>query len=317
MTSVNVSRDANWHYEKFLDFARKEIASGGPDPHITMAAKLAESTSDPAWFVGCYTAPYVLATAEVINTRWSREKVIVNPNTFRWWVKSYWSSLPIRKERRVNGTGPEKLAEILISYAHWLDNTRLLALGDFESVYDQVSTAPHHGRYFGMKLYETLRLAMGGIPEMEDIRPKKGSLARRGLAFMFPHHDPKDDSLAGLRQANALSDGLRKTLGIGWFTVEVLLCNYRQAFAGKQYPGRAHDSELGHARHVMKGWPGELDLMPLRSALFPHEHLGEKQGWDNRRLELGKVMNEYDYVWSDLEFDYLKTKDFANPVRRT
>ena len=310
--------DAGWHRQMFYDFAIAEIASGGPDPHLRLTEVLARKTEDPAWFVGCYTAPYVVSTAEVIAAHWSRERVLNSPVMFSEWISKNWYRLPIRKERRVNGTGPVKLAEILFKYAQWLSEQSLIWTTDFDEAYARISAVPHHGRYFGMKLYETLRRAVGGLPEFPDIRPKQGSLARRGLALMFPEHNPKDDSSEGLEEANRLSDKLRETItGMDWFTVEVLLCNYRQAFAGRQYPGRAHDSELGHAAIVQDSWSGlQLEMLSMRPKLFPKEHLGEIQGWSDRRLELGKVMTDHNYVWSDMLFDYKRTKDLSQPVGR-
>jgi hypothetical protein len=140
--------------------------------------------------------------------------------------------------------------------------------------------------------------------------------------MIFPQHDPKDDSPAGLDEANRLSNELRAYRSdMSWFTVEVLLCNYRQAVNGHQYPGRAHDSEMGHGRLVEEYC---RDSVQLETGLklweerkkFPREHLGELSGWFGRRLELGQVMNEHNYVWSDLIYDYNATVDVADPVAR-
>lgn len=294
---------------------------------MRMAESLALASEDPLWFCGCYTASYVVSTALAVTQQWSRGLALKNPVKFTSWVQENWSSLPIRKERRVNGTGAIKLAEIMLEWGKWIgdkDNLRRVTSTEYPQSFKELNP-PHHGRYFKTKLYEVLRrtlLAMGEstLPEMLDIIPKGGYHPRGGLRLIYPWHEHKDDSKTKLSEANKLSGRLltllqEEDLPVDWFIVEVLLCNYRQAVKGGQYPGRAHDSELGH--YYVASQKFSIDkIVEVREKLFPWQVLGEqKDRWQGRRVELGKVMTEYDYVWSDMLYDYTKTKQLQSPRR--
>lgn len=188
---------------------------------------------------------------------------------------------------------------------------------------------PHYGRYFKTKLYEVLRrttIAINhptGLPEMEDIVPRGGAHPRKALIHFYPGHKYKSDAKDDLEEANSLAGELKDRLqaagveGVDWFVLEVLLCNYRQAVNGGQYPGRAHDSELGHCTVVGKRFPGAGKVLRNRSELFKPEYLGEVgKKWPGRRLELGKVMMLHGYVWSDELYDYVGTTDLKHPAKR-
>jgi hypothetical protein len=76
---------------------------------------------------------------------------------------------------------------------------------------------------------------------------------------------------------------------------------------------------------VVGAWDGEmagvlLEILRSRSNLFPDWALGEKQGWDGRREELGPLPVEHGYMWTDSLYDYHKTLaagDWAKPVARS
>lgn len=321
---------AELHRRMFTLFSKYEIACGGPDPHMKMAERLALSSDDPLWVAGVYTAPYVVSTALAITDRWGRVEVLRREPEFTAWVEDNWGYLPIRKERRVNGMGPAKLAKVVVSYARWLEGKGLGRLKGmpFQEAFSSMDP-PHYGRYFKMKLYEVLRRVLVAtragvtLPAFEDILPRDGYHPRKGLRLLYPEHDYKSNRPEDLEEANTLSGELLRHFSKGnvkadWFTVEVLLCNYRQAVAGGQYPGRAHDSELGHSLVVGKGFPDiARRVKQCRATLFNPLCLGEVGNrWSGRRKELGKVMMEHGYVWSDLVYDYGETVDPSKPVRR-
>lgn len=315
------------HLQNFIDFSRWEIATGGPDPHIKLAVHLASASDDPYWYAAGYTAPYVIATNHAVTTEFSRERAQKDPEALRNFVMNGWEYLPVRKERRVNGTGPAKLAEIYTGLAHWLNQGKLqdLVTMPYPESFAKLDP-PHFGRYFKTKLYETIRLTQArlGEPElveMADIVPKGGSHPRGGLRMIYPGHDHKSDKPYDLSQANELSGQLKlaledQGLEASWFVVEVLLCNYRQAVKRGQYPGRAHDSELGHY-YVTAQRYNVGRVLAARRALFNKTVLGESgKRWNGRRIELGKAMTDYGYVWSDFLYDYNKTTELRNPVKR-
>jgi len=326
---VNTNRE--FHENMFVEFCRQEIRSGGPDPHMRMAEDLALRSKDPLWFVGVYTAPYVVSTAAAITGEYNRRRAVSYPESLVKWVTANWSHLPIRKERRVNGVGSAKLAEIVSKYGEWLyaGGVEKLEGMDFHAAFKALDP-PHYGRYFKTKLYEVLRRTLESsghkvrLPEMPDIVPKGGAHPRKALTFFWPDHQYKSDKPEDIEDANSKAEYLKTMLldrgvEVDWFVLEVLLCNYRQAVNGGQYPGRAHDSEYGHYEIVKGRFPqAAADVLACRSRLFPHQYLGEVGGrWQGRRAELGKIMMAHGYVWNDSEYDYAGTTDLAAPARNS
>ena len=270
------------HLERFLEFSRREIATGGPDPHM----KLATNIDPSAWFCGLYTIPYVVSSAEVIR-HYLPEPRTIDATQAEW----LWKRIVVRKERKVNGFGPKKLEQTINGLNAFVHDYLPIAqtCPDFNSAFEYVvDSMPNYGRYFGMKFYESLRRAGHLQHEFTDIRPKGGAMSRTGLALLYPQHDYKLNKPFALEETNALANELRHQVPCDWFTIEVLLCNYRQACNGQQYPGRGHDSELGHFHKVQALNPTvNFRTLEARRVLFPHEYLGELNGWDGRR-DLGK-----------------------------
>jgi hypothetical protein len=59
------------------------------------------------------------------------------------------------------------------------------------------------------------------------------------------------------------------------------------------------------------------NMVPTRTRIFPHQHLGELHGWSGARNDCGGVLAKYGYTWSDMLYDYMKSKDdLGNPVKR-
>lgn len=321
------------HLRGFTEFCRWERATGGSDPHMRVAELVArERFPDDlllqAWFVGLYTACYNVPAAEIIvSLRETPRSVLEDVSGFEGDIRNYWEWLPMRRERKAAGFGRQKLADYIVGYAEFLERGGLAMLddtADFDECYSLLqSSIKYNARYFTMKLYEVMHRTVGQPKfPMTDIRPKKGQYARRTLAFIYPEHDPYSDKPEALSEAYYMSLELRTHLAamnadsLDWFTFEVMLCNYRQAADGRQYPGRALDSELGHYM-VAASCPGvKFYTLEKRAEVSPSVCLGEVQGWGGRRKELGKCWPEYGYTWCDILYDYHATTDLANPVRR-
>ena len=109
------------------------------------------------------------------------------------------------------------------------------------------------------------------------------------------------------------------------FTLEVLLCNYRQSYgSGKLYPGRTHDTEDRYLRRILSHWDDDLplDFYDVRADIFPHEHLCElHNNWNNRfedgvrskDIGGGFLLRRKGFVWSDLLYDYNATVEAGLP----
>ena len=172
-----------------------------------------------------------------------------------------------------------------------------------------------------MKLMETLtRQGRLGIA-CPDIRPEGGDSPRAQLSELF--QDPvlaKGNSYEILEGISTAVDHLRRKAEahgspLDMFQAEVYLCEFGQALKHNQYPGRALDSEAEHY-YKATGWFGEWQgFWRIRAEMFPHWALGEQNGWNGRRKELGSCIPEHKYVWSDLLYDYSNTEDIAKPKR--
>ena len=109
------------HWTYFAEFARNEMAVGGPDPHLVLVGEMSHDVSweERLWRGGCYAAVYNTPTAEILWRQWpwpvllqvSEAEVIV-------WLRDHWAGLATRRERRCIRT-PEKLAHFLTDYAAW------------------------------------------------------------------------------------------------------------------------------------------------------------------------------------------------------
>jgi len=325
-----IKGDPETHRRFMREFCVWEIAGGGPDPHMKIAQWIAWNdprVEDVAWWCGCYIGPYVIATGEVILQDWRTAKDVVEKEAdFRAWMASNYDGFQMRRERRAI-YGAKRFADHMVGYAKWLQTNPFEGVRDFETGWHRVTQVPGNGRYGSTKLYEVLRRVGLFHHPFPDIRPRGGDSPRQALAWLRPEEveilcgGNRPDTLVRVNEiAQEEKNRLRDQDGIDldWFESEVLLCEYKQAYDGGQYPGRAHDSELGRARKIEAAFPEvHLKLWEARRTLFPHHCLGEiGNRWDGRR-GLGSVILEYDYTWSDLVYDYAATTDLANPVRRT
>ncbi len=302
----------------FSDYATLEMDLGGPDPQVSVATSMACSRSDPierAWFAGCYVSVYTVTGAEILVERLSSSATdaeIANMIGTRW-------PIPMRMERKAAGVGQSALARCLSTYRDWLVVAPRDA--DYDRLWSSLDPVHSFGRYTKIKLLEVLRRVGFVSAHMPDIRPST-KWPRLGLRWLRPDSEHMIPLTGGstatindIAEETRLmmTERLRRALDV--FTFEVLLCNYRQTIKGK-YPGRGHDSELGFWR---RSHADRTSFFETRHELWSPFCLGEKQGWDGVRSELGSMFTEFNYLWSDLRYDYNATKgtgDFANPVRR-
>jgi len=323
--------DAETHMHFLSEFTRLEQAVGGPDPHMRIVCEglvrdVADTPEHRAWLIGCYLGPYNVPSGEVVLHYWPDPAMVVaNPDEFATWVESAWKQLSLRRERRAIRT-PRKFTAHMLGYAEWCLRVAptIGSARDADEVWDRLMLIAGNGRYATIKLYEALhRVGVIDYP-FPDIRPSGGWSPREMLARLHPDtaaHLNAGNTAVLCQIANDKASISRRHLSerlgaqVDWYTMEVVLCEYKQAWDGGQYPGRAHDSELGHVRKVTPLWPDvPFKTLDIRRELFPEIALGEVRGWDGRREGLGGCPSAHGYMWSDTLYDWDATIDLADPV---
>lgn len=330
-TISKTAGDVQFHWAQFCEYIRCETGVGGPDPHLKFLGKLIDyddvDYAERLWRIGCYAALYNTSGAQVLWTNWPWEKVAAGHGPTLAQVRQYWKGLPMRKERRPVRS-PEKLHAHLESMSAWLaKNEPIVRSASYEELWKLVDEDLYGvGRYIGMRFLEALRLHAGAEARMPDIRPRGGWGSRLTVSFFYPEHDAAlngNDSKANLELANALGFEIQDRLEdegivLDQYTVETLLCNYRQAITKGKYPGAPHDTDLEYLAKAKAFWGDRFDVAPTyraRAEMFPHRALGELSGWSGSRKELGETFGRYGYWWSDLKYDYLSTIDLERPER--
>ena len=322
-------------HRRFLaEFVTLERAGGGPDPHVRLANWIAEHdprVTDRLWWFGCYITPYVVSSGEVIYNSWPSSQAVLNDQEgFQAWMVENYPKLQIRKERRAI-YGAKRFGNTMIEYAKWCQLP--MPNASFDAAWAHCHKVPGFGRYVCCKLHEVLYRGGFFADPSPDIHPDGAKTPRLMLSWLRPEEAAVlngGDGAATLARVNEISaqerDWFRENKGLDmdWFEWEVILCEYKQAYKGGQYPGRSHDSELARALKVQKNYPDlKLAIWEGRKAIAPPEVLGEiGDRWRGRR-GLGWTVQRHDYMWSDLLYDYSAMvdlpdgeKDLANPVRR-
>lgn len=317
------------HERYFAEFAKNEKTVGGPDPQIALVGQMAEECewADRAWMVACYAAVYNVPGGYVLWKNWPWQRILAEPEALPVWIKDNWEGIPFRRERRAVRS-VDKLSRCLLSAATWLTRAPhedWWAEPDYDAAWRAADQVYGFGRYVNLKFLEALRRYCGMGAELKDLRAAGGWSPRASLVLLYPRHAGAllgGDTAQNCAIADMCAGWARETLAERYgvlvtpFETQVLLCEYRESYISRrQFPGRSHDSELKHAQKAAAYW-GEDDAMyQARAAIFPHKSLGEIQGWDRVREELGAVLRDAGYVWSDLRFDYLRSRDdLAHPV---
>ena len=315
-----------------LSFAERDDITGGPDTHMSMAAHRASDDDQAAalWTLGTYVSVYTVAGGYQIEKAWPLQAVSYGTQeALEDWLRGHWQGIPIRRERRAVRT-PKKLSRMLTDYAEWikLSASDLLHIDVtpkqryvmiWESLTAQVWGL---GRYSLLKLCESMIRADIVKMEMPDIRPIGGDSPRTMLHALFPDAPITGNGTDSIRRVNywvqALRNRARKDFGFEFsmYTAEVYLCEFLQCMKRNQYPGRALDSEMTHAMAAEAYWGPWPAFWEMRKELFPHWALGELNGWQGRRKELGDCLLVSRYMWSDARYDYKAMTDVSEPVAK-
>ena len=326
--------DSKSHWRFFAEFCKYETMAGGPDPHMRLVGHMSRNCSpeEKIWRAGCYVGVYNVPTAEALWKHWPWPSVPERGTVLEDWLQQNWKGIAFRRERRCVRS-PIKLAKFLRSYAEFASNMlpAILILEGRELYEEMWKTSQKMvyglGRYSGFKLLEFYNRYCEDISlPMPDIRPADAWSPRRALALLWPERAEGllegEDETTLQRVTQTVEDSLKRMdeefdIQLDNYCFEVFLCDYRQSFEGKrQYPGRSQDSELDYHNKISPWWGKETEMFKARRELFPHEPLGEIQGWNGVRKELGRVLREQGYTWTDFRYNYLLTRDLSQPFPR-
>jgi len=332
------------HLQFFAEFCKGVEYGGGTTPHMLMtveAARRHESLTEQLWWAGCYAFVYNFATAEIlwVNHDPTALDKYDQPNLEDWIIK-HKPGIKMRKERKAV-YAPRNLSICMLSYVDYIQQLKSGKKewffhddmpNRYQTAYDDIcSSVKYIGRYIGIRWLEVIRRVFN-MPNMEmpDLRSAGGDHPRKALALMYPEYEPElmggndIDTLAIVDDVAAFCLEDLKGFGVttDYYTIQSLLCEYKQSCLGKrQYPGKSIDTAMAYFTKVYEYWgeeEAEKSIMwDVRKAIFPKEFLGELQGWNGVRNELGNVLVDYGYTWSDYIFDYKATNgDYASPVYR-
>lgn len=327
---------AEEHWRGFIEFCRYDMLTGGPDPHMSVVANLVHDAPlvERAWACGLYATIYNVPSMMVLLERWPTAAALLSDAGVATWVAENWAGLTFRRERRaVRSVG--KLTEALYALAAHLQGhlNGIVGERDFERVWGYVQGVKYMGRYSGMKFAEALRRTGVVQAAMPDMRPVGGWSPRQALSYLHPEHVGAllgADTAENLAEANYVFDStlfrLRANgVQIDAYRAQALLCDYKQAWHGRQYPGRAVDSELQHLAKIRPYWEQvrpqmwrevEESFYCARATSHPEWSRGELQGWGGPREDLTTTWQVHRYMWSDNLFDFHATVDFAAPARK-
>lgn len=287
--------------ELFVEFCQAELASGGPDPQVTLVGRAVAERDDlapaeKAVYCGLFVVPYTIGSGAVL---WHLRAS--GATDWASYLIEHKDGFPMRRERRaVWGDDRRKLMESVVS---WIDFCYQVlpdaANGTYDDLYASIGKhVKYFGRYATMKVIETMFQAGLRVPPQSSIVANGAKYPRKMLAMLFPEHaeqmNSKSNDASTVELANTLAASSSSWIGqvVSWFQLETLLCNARQAHDGK-YAGRSHDRELAHWRRA-NGYfrEHELDLRSvfpfyrLRRETMPNEYLGElgnPQWWEARK----------------------------------
>jgi hypothetical protein len=321
------------HFRYFAEFVSGVQLAGGTTPHVVMTVEAMSRLKDDReklWFAGCYALVYNWPTAERIFLEWRPEEF--SEVDFWIWLEDHWAGTPLRKERKAIYRKPF-FVECAASYLRFTDH--LLAMDTWPESYGEMSEmflreCKYMGRYILIRWLEVMRRAFGTNWVMPDIHSDGGQHPRKALAMFYP--DRKVPLLGGNtvpelmvsdQAANQCLLELDLNYGINtdYYTIQSLLCEYKQQVLGKKhYPGKSIDTEMDYFRRVYDHWgpekAAESSFYDIRKTCFPEWSLGEVSGWNGARKELGSVLVDYGYTWSDALYDYPATIDLGSPVLR-
>lgn len=332
-------RSPEWHFDKLVEFTKFKGEIGEPSPHLSLVGNMTRNMKieDKLWMLGLYAATYCLPTAQVIFEHYPITDVFPKGKKHMLkWVTKHWKGIVTRTERRCVRS-PQKMTDCLFSLAEWIDlgYDPLLELEkkettkNYDIVWESVTGIKYFGRYINIRFVEGLRRYCSIPAKLYDIRSIGGWSPKRCLCYLYPEYTEKllvdnvEGNIVTDKLALELLERVKKKLPkVDEYIIAAILCEYKGAFEKRhQYPGHTIDQEPDLYTKVASYWGEDMDrtaLWEARKALFPKEVLGELSGWNTYRKDLAKVLRDYGYVWSDLDYDYmstLKSANFATPVR--
>lgn len=333
-----------WHRNKFSDFTAKKQGVSEPSPHLAMVGHLAKGCTqlEKAWRIGCYAIPYSLPVGQMMWSEFPVDKALRSPKKVTDWVERNWQGIlkGTRRERRCVRS-VKKYNECVSSYIAFLQEgfpfLQQVRPDDYEPrdyyeiVWNQVQTVKFFGRYIGIRVVEGLRRFCDMPAELPDIRSMGAWSPRKCLVYMYP--DKQEVLLTENAKSNRETEDIafklsqevrRKVPSASQYVIAAMLCEYRDAFEDRrQYVGWTIDQEPELFRKSAQYFGNSLDgnlFWKTRKAIFPHETLGELNGWEGTRWELTNILRDYGYVWNDIEYDYMGTialgGDFSDPIVR-
>lgn len=323
------------HFLHLAEFIRGVELTGGTTPHVSMTVESMSRLDDPLeklWFAGCYALTYNWPAAERLFLE-LRPADVEEPVDVLLWLEEHWAGLPLRKERKAVFRKPF-FAESAVAYvrlAHELAAEQGRWPLSYEAAFAMFDQGTRYmGRYIGIRWLEVMRRAFDQPWDMPSIMADGGEHSRKALALIYPEDAEmllRGNSKAHVRVADAAADRLLVDLEVGYglrtnfYELQSLTCEYKQSALGrKQYPGKSIDTEMDYAKKVEAHWGlAGTDFFDVRTACFPKWTLGEFRGWNGVRPELGAVLADYGYTWSDAVYSYTMTKaagDFSNPQKR-
>ena len=333
------------HWELFTEFAKFEMMSGGPDPHVAFVGghSAFEDYAERLWRGFVYISAYNVASAEIMWKAYPWPRVM--DEDIELWLEENWKGITTRTERksvriisnmaRFFRDSGAWVQDVLDGNKQYIDDPNLGPKERYNIMYDDViDSVTYLGRYVAIKLLEYFKRYLEMDIELPDVRPLGGWSPRMTLSLLFPHMIENflgSDSEENLNLLDEYScEALSRLWEVGLiqadhFTLEVALCNYRQSYVGsKLYPGRTHDTEKRYLNKILPHWQKtdpsmleDIQFYNVRKAIFPPEHLSElaPTTWEVRSSEIGVIAKE-GMIWSDLLYDYNMTKlggNFHNP----
>lgn len=286
------------HWPNFVEFVKKELATGGPDPQIPLIGKLCEGydVREKVWLAGCYGAHHCVPSAYIIWKRF-RPKTLateVGRETLFEFLLDNWEYLPVRPEMRSHRM-PEKRLQCLLDFA-WYSRSGYFKADHYDEVWkSSQESVKYFGRYMALKYLEFLRRFVNPKLILPDLRSRGAWSPRRTLAMLYPGNEVLADKHDKSREAMAVvdfyADTTKETLrivhgiDINFFQLQVMLCEYRESLVGGYYFGASHDEELDYMNTAKKAFPEDIPpILEARRAIFPIEYLGEVDNrWDGVR----------------------------------
>lgn len=302
-----------------------------------------KSIEDVIWFSCLYAAYYNIPSAIATWKEWPWEAAVKDSDLIEDWLRINWAGLSTRTERRAVRT-VKNMAECIRSLVSWarVDVPRYLSIqqntpDDYDRVWQETDAALRFmGRYIIIRLLESLHRFAGLKPKLYDIRSIGGWSPKRALGLLYPEQlelllspDTKENVIKVDNLAREAINRFRDEYEVSMseYVFAAMLCEYRVAYENrKQYIGWTIDQEPAYWYKIKDFWSKnrgekfvfdvEETFFSARFELFPEVCLGELHGWNDTRVEPRKVLRNYGYNWIDTEYDFNKTTDFSNPVRR-